>query len=137
MNTTSDNVRQLRPPREPWDVTVHAAVAGVRFVTPGEFQAGLPASVHRGLVKTVVTEALAIAADEEGVLLDFNERDFFDTHVVAVMNSDLEEEEATPLVYDRFTAMALMDCLHSLMLDDGLLANRGNGDTHDYRLTLP
>lgn len=65
-------------------------------------------------MKTVVTDALAAAADDEGVLLDFNERDFFDTHVGAVMNRDIEVgEEVTPLVYDRFTAMALMDCLHS------------------------
>lgn len=31
----------------------------------------------------------------------------------------------------------MMDYLSSLAVDDGLLANRGKGDSHDYRLTLP
>lgn len=130
-----DNVRQLRP--RTWDLTEHAA-PGTRFVGPQEFLDGLPGTVHRSLVKTTVAEALAAGADDDGVLLNFHEPDFFSTHVVAVLNRELEvnDEEITPLVYDRFTAMALMDCLHSLMIDDGLIANRGNGDTHDYRLTL-
>jgi hypothetical protein len=73
------------------------------------------------------------------VLIDFDQQDFFNTYVAAELNRDLEEhgETVTPLVYDRFTVIALMECLASLALDDGLLASRGNGDTHDYRLTLP
>jgi hypothetical protein len=135
----SDNVRQLRSPRELWDVTTHAAVADARFVSPREFLDGLAGtSAHRGLVRPVVCEALAAAADDEGVLLDFDERAFFDIHVTDVMQHEpLEHGDEVPLlVYDPFAALALMDCLTSLVRD-GLLATRGNGDTVDYRLTLP
>lgn len=36
----TDNMRQLRPPREPWDVTKHAAVDDARFVAAQEFLDG-------------------------------------------------------------------------------------------------
>ena len=135
----TDNVRHMRPPREPWDVTKHAAVDDARFVSPREFLAGLAnTSAHRGLVRPVVCEALAAAADDEGVLLDFDEQAFFDIHVTDVMQRDpLEHGDQVPmLVYDPFTALALMDCVNSLVRD-GLLATRENGDSVDYRLTLP
>ena len=48
-----------------------------------------------------------------------------------------EDAAAPPLVYDRFTAVALTDCTGTLMLDDGLLADRGNGDSADHHRTLP
>jgi hypothetical protein len=86
----------------------------------------------------VVCEALAAAADEEGVLLDFDERAFFDIHVTDVIQREpLDHGDEVPmLVYDPFTAFALMDCLTSLVRA-GLLATRENGDTVDYHLTLP
>lgn len=133
----SDHVRGLRPARVPWNVATDAA-PGARFVTPEEYRLGVPDSVRRSMVKWVVIEALANAADTDGVLLDFDQPAFFATHVANVLDQELEDdEEASPLVYDRFAAMALMDCMTSLMLQDGLLANRGNGDSADFRLTLP
>ncbi|WP_219419538.1 hypothetical protein [Pseudonocardia nigra] len=95
----------------------------------------MPESARRSLVKHVVIDALARAADEDGVLLDFDFPEFFETHVSAVLAQD--DEEMSPLTYDRFSAMALMDCITTLTIHDGLLANRGNGDSADYHLTLP
>lgn len=135
---TDDNVRHLSSPRQPWDVVVHAA-PGARFVTPPEFLAGLrETTASHGLINGVVCRALAAAADDEGVLLDFDEQTLFDIHIAAELNADLEQhgEDVTPLVYDRFTAFALMDCLHALQ-SEGLLGCRGEGDTLDHRLTLP
>ncbi|WP_410580156.1 hypothetical protein [Amycolatopsis sp. lyj-108] len=133
----ADNVRDLRPPRVPWDVAEHAR-PGVRFVTPQEYLAGLPDAVRRRMVKNTIVEALAAAADRDGVILDFSPPEFFRTHVAGVLNRDLEDdEEAAPLVYDQFTALTVIDCMTELTVEDGLLANRGNGDSADYRLTLP
>jgi hypothetical protein len=130
----TDNVRALREAREPWDVAVHA-IPGTRFVTPAQYREGAPAAVRRSLVKHTVIEALTRAADDDGVLLDFEFDEFFETHVAAVLAAD--DEPAAPLVYGRFSALALMDCITTLTIHDGLLANRGNGDSADYRLTLP
>lgn len=130
----TDTVHPLRPAREPWDITTHA-IPGTRFVTPQQYRAGVPASVQRGLVKPILIEALARAADDEGVLLDFEFDEFFATHVAAVLADD--DEDAAPVVFDRFTAMVIMDAIGALTIHDGLLANRGNGDSADYRLTLP
>jgi hypothetical protein len=133
-----DNIRSLRPAREPWDPAVHAALPGVRFVTPEQYLAGAPQVVRPSMVNYTVIAALAQAADADGVLLDFDLPQFYRTHVATVLSQDLDEDQETPqLVYDTFTAMALMDCLHTLLLADGLLANRGNADSADYRLTLP
>jgi hypothetical protein len=134
----TDNVRELHPVRVPWDVAVHAATTGARFVTPEEFLDGIPDTVRLDMVKDTVTKALADAADAEGVLLNFHHPKFYTTHVANVLNQDLaDDEHATPLVYDRFIAITLLQCISALMLDDGLLANRGNGDSADYRLILP
>ena len=133
-----DNVRSLRPAGEPWDPAVHAALPGVRFVTPEQYLVGAPQVVRRGMVNYTVIAALADAADADGVLLDFDLPEFYRTHVAKVLSQDLDEDEETPqLVYDTFTAMAVMDCLYTLLLEDGLLADRGNADSADYRLTLP
>jgi hypothetical protein len=134
----TDNVRDLYPVRVPWDVAVHAANPGARFVTPKEFLDGIPDTVRRDMVKETVIEALADAADAEGVLLNFHHPEFYATHMANVLNRDLaDDERAAPLVYDRFTAITLLQCISSLVVNDGLLANRGNGDSADYRLILP
>jgi hypothetical protein len=134
----TDNVRERHPVRVPWDVAVHAANPGARFVTPEEFLDGIPDRVRLDMVKDTVIEALADAADADGVLLNFHHPEFYATHVANVLNRDLaDDEQAAPLVYDRFTAITLLQCISTLMLDDGLLANRGNGDSADYRLILP
>ncbi|MGW4829202.1 hypothetical protein ACWEOG_16600 [Amycolatopsis japonica] len=48
-----------------------------------------------------------------------------------MFNRDLAvDEEKTALVYDAFTACALMDCLNDLSLRDGLLGHRGHPNRH-------
>lgn len=128
-----NNVRSLRSSREPWDAAQHA-MPGTRFATPEQYRAGVPGHVRQSMVKDVVVEALTRGADADGVLLDFDLPEFFRTHVTAVLTVD---DDAPALVYDRFAAITLMDCMTALMIHDGLLANRGNGDSADYRLTLP
>ncbi|TKG61528.1 hypothetical protein [Prauserella endophytica] len=124
--------------RRPWDITTDAAVAGTRFVTPDEYRQGIPDEISMSMVKSVLVEALADAADQDGVILNFLTPDFYRSYVSGVMNRDTEEDgEEPPLVYDRFTAVTLTEHLHAFVLDDGLLAHRGNGDSFDYRLTLP
>ncbi len=129
-----DNVRPMRPAREPWNIATDAR-PGARFVTPEQYRAGVPESVRHGMIKPILIEALARAADDEGVLLDFKENEFFATHVAAVLADG--DEDVAPVTYDRFTAMVLMETITTLMIHDGVLANRGNGDSADYRLTLP
>jgi hypothetical protein len=115
---------------------VHAAEGSV-FVGPSEFLVGAREIVSRGLVKAILVEALAEAADDDGVLADFNNRQFFETHVARALADPYADETIVPVAYDRFSAMALTDYLTSLMIEDGLLANRGKGDSYDLRLTLP
>jgi hypothetical protein len=106
-----DNLRSLRPAREPWDPAVHGALPGVRFVTPEQYLAAAPQVVRRGMVNYTVIAALADAADADGVLLDLDLSEFYRTPVAKVLSRDLDEDEqASQLVYDTFTAMALMDC---------------------------
>lgn len=133
----NDDVRHLRQPPEEWDLARHA-MSGARFVTPAEFLAGVPVHVRHDVVASVIVDALGAAADDTGVIAAFSEVVFVETYVAAVLNADLEAgETATPLVYDRFTAITLSQTLASLMVEEKLLATRGNGDTIDYRLTLP
>uniref|UniRef100_UPI003F492150 hypothetical protein n=1 Tax=Amycolatopsis sp. CA-293810 TaxID=3239926 RepID=UPI003F492150 len=122
--------------RAPWDPAVHAA-PGARFVTPGQFLLGVQATVRLSMVKSVVVDALAAAADVDGVLLDFELPNFYRVHVANVLNRDLPDDEKNTLVFDSFTACALMDCFNALMRQDRLLGHRGNGGSVDYRLTLP
>ncbi|EME59262.1 hypothetical protein [Amycolatopsis decaplanina] len=130
------NVSALPTSRAPWDPADHAA-PGARFVTPAEFLNGVLATVRYSMVKSVVIDALAAAADADGVLLNFEMPDFYRVHVASVLNKDLPSEEKNALVYDTFTACALMDCFNALMRQDRLLGHRGNGGSVDYRLTLP
>jgi hypothetical protein len=131
----ADNVRDLRPARVPWDAASHVAAPGARFVTPHEYLDGIPDDISRSMVKRIVVEALAAAADKDGVILNFSLPEFFQNHIAGVLNQ--EDEEPKPLVYDRFTATTLIECMSTPLLDDGLVAHRGNGDSVDYRLTLP
>jgi hypothetical protein len=122
------------PARRPWDVATHA-LPGTRFATPRQYLAGVPGSMRSTRFRSVLVQALARAADADGVLLDFDYREFFETHVAAVL-ADLDEDTAPP-AYDEFTEMVLLDAISGLIERDGLLALRGNGDSVDYRLTLP
>lgn len=117
-----------------WDIAV-ATVEGARFVTPEEYREGKHPYVFQGLVDSVLTDALAAAADRDGVIADFHLPSFYATYVREALLAEEDDAEFT-LTYDRFTAMALMDALHSLLMR-GLLAHRGKGDSYDYRLALP
>jgi hypothetical protein len=103
-----DNVRSLQSARQPWDPAVHAALPGVRFVTPTQYLAAAPQVVRRGMVNYTVIAALAEAADVDGVLLDFDLPEFYRTHVAKVLSRDLDEDEQAPqLVYDTFTGRSI------------------------------
>lgn len=120
------------------------------FVTPGEWFEGLPVTARRPMAVGVVAEALADAADEFGVVRDFRETEFYCRHVARVLNRDLADTDVvTPLVYDRFSALALTDAINALLhqqllevhgTEDGNMDSAVDGDrrdTLDYRLALP
>lgn len=132
----SDNVRCLRVARVPWDITSHAA-PGAQFVTPEQYLRGVPDTVRRSMVKEIITRALAGAANPDGELLDFQPVEFFTTHVASVLHEGMPTDEIIPLTYDTFTAMTITECMTTLAIQDKVLASRGNGDSVDYRLTLP
>lgn len=120
---------------EDWDPTVHAA-PGARFVTPTEYREGRPDYVCEGsAVLYILTEALADAADNNGVIIDFDVREFYTTHMRNALLEN-EDDEGFRLIFDRFTAFTLQDYLGRLLMS-GLLGNRGKGNSFDYRLTLP
>ena len=89
----------------------------------------------RALYRTALVEALAAAADEKGQLLDFRINQWFERYVSDAMR-DEDDPAGWSLRYDRFTAMVLTSELFRLM-ETGWLAQRGNGDSYDYRLTFP
>jgi hypothetical protein len=110
---------------------------GDRFATPGKWYDALPGEVHRRMAVSVVAEALADAADEHGVIWHFVETTFYTRHIARVLNRDLADHEVvTPLVYDRFSALALTDAINTLLRHQ-LLAVSGSGDSLVYRLMLP
>ncbi len=132
----TDNTSQQDIDGEPWDVTRHAA-AGARFVTRTQWRDGLPTEILRSMAASVVADALVDAADEHGVIRNFVEETFYCRHVARVLNRDLADTDVVePLVYDRFSVLALTDAVNT-MLHRKLLAVRGTDNTVDYRLTLP
>lgn len=126
--------RDEKQPASDWDLA-SAAAPGARFATPEQYRTAKQPLVSEGLVEWVLTDALAEAADQDGVIADFDLRDFYTTHVRNVLRSE-DDADDFALTYDRFTAMALADSLNGLLLR-GLLAHRGKGDSYDYRLALP
>jgi hypothetical protein len=132
----TDNTSQHDIAGEPWDLTRHAA-AGARFVTRTQWRDGLPPEILQSMAATVVADALLNAADEHGVICNFVEKTFYCRHIARVLNRDLAGTNVVePLVYDRFSALALTDAVNA-MLHRKLLAVRGTDNTVDYRLTLP
>lgn len=103
--------------------------AGSKRVTPAEFPTPSPLE----LVMPVVAEALRLAAADDGSLLDFDVRAFYDVHVTRAME---REPDDPPLRYDAFTSMTLVDAFHWLEAK-GYLAHRGHGDSYDYWLARP
>jgi hypothetical protein len=107
-----------------------ALADGSERVRPAEFEARAP---HGMLLLPVIVQALAAAASEDGSLLDFDVRAFFDQHVTDAIGRD---DIARPLVYDAFTSMTLREAFTWLQ-GRGFLAHRGNGDSYDYWLAAP
>lgn len=101
------DVSQLPASRTPWDPAEHAAPR-TRFVTPEQFLDCLPVTVRMSMAKSAVVDALA--ADADGVLLNFEMPEFYRVHVANVFNRDVAvDEEETTLVYDAFTASLCPD----------------------------
>jgi hypothetical protein len=117
-----------------WDVKSDAA-PGARFVGPDEYRKDKQKYISTSMVDQVLTDALATAADDDGVIEDFDVTDFYATTLQDEMRDEYDGDEYR-LTYDRFTAMALADHLSGLVMA-GLLGLRGKGSSHDYRLTLP
>jgi hypothetical protein len=110
-------------------------IAGVRFVGPDEWRDKAEAIVYRSLHMSALVEGLADAADPEGKLINFRPDKFYPGALADSLRNEHDPKGWT-MTYDRFVAMVLMDAAHDLT-SRGLLAQRGNGDSHDYRLTLP
>lgn len=117
-----------------WDISAHA-VEGARFVNPAEYLEHKNNFLLGTLVGYVLTDALVAAADPDGIIENFNVVRFYTQHVATTMRTD-DDGSDYQLTYDRFTAMSLMEHLHGLV-EAGLLAHRGKGDSYDYRLALP
>jgi hypothetical protein len=103
----------------------------------GEYQAHRKAyGTTSGMTFDVITEALASAAEESGLLPDFELPAFYRTHVAKLLCT--EDADTHPgfreLTYDAFAAVVLMEHLNRL-LAVGLLAQATEGP--DYHLALP
>lgn len=110
--------------------------SGSRFVGPKEWLDGLPRKLTTdSLHMSVYTEALALAADGHGIILDFRPDTFYEVNL-SYMLRDANDDRDWKLRYDRFVAMLLMD-VDVMLAEGGYLAGRGNGDSKDRRLTLP
>lgn len=109
---------------------------GARFVGPDEWLHGLPEQWTRdSLHGSTFTDALAVAADDNGVILNFRPNEFYAGPLSDVLRND-DDPEGWTLKYDRFSAMTLLD-IEMALGNAGYLAVRGNGDSKDRRLTLP
>ncbi len=108
---------------------------GARFVGPDEWIANRPGPGHYWFSRGVLLDAFAAAADDAGLLLDFQVNRFYERQVTEVVRVE-DDPKNWRLKYDRFTAMVLMDATTEFV-EAGLLAHRGNGGSYDYRLALP
>ena len=102
---------------------------GSMRVRPDEFPAVAPTE----LVMPVVAEALKLAAADDGSLLDFDVRAFYDVHVTEAIGHGPDDP---PLRYDAFTSMTLLEAF-TWLRDRGFLAHRSHGDSYDYWLAAP
>lgn len=102
--------------------------AGSRFVGPDEWLRGMP-------LNGVAPRRVDPGARRCGGLLNFRPERFYAGSLSDVLRNE-DDPETWRLGYDRFTAMVVMDAKIRLV-ELGLLATRGNGDSVDYRLTLP
>ncbi|MCW3819598.1 hypothetical protein ONA91_34695 [Micromonospora sp. DR5-3] len=110
-------------------------IAGARFVGPDEWRDEAEAIVHRSLHISALVEGLADAADPEGQLINFRPDQFYPGALSDSLRNE-HDPKGWKMAYDRFVAMVLMDAAYELTRR-GLIAQRGNGGSFDYRLTLP
>jgi hypothetical protein len=110
-------------------------LTGARPVGPDEWQAGLPGERRYRLSYDTYAEALALAADQNGLILDFRPNEFYERDVTKVLACS-GDPKRWRVRYDRFVAMVLID-LSSEFISAGFLAHRGNGHSSDHRLMLP
>jgi hypothetical protein len=95
-----------------------------------------PASVA-SLAAAEAGERAAVARATPLINSQLHRKTFYCRHVARVLNRDLADTDVVePLVYDRFSALALTDTVNT-MLHRKLLAVSGTDNTLDYRLTLP
>ncbi|MFG1777666.1 hypothetical protein ACGFIG_14700 [Micromonospora sp. NPDC049048] len=109
---------------------------GARFVGPDEWDQHRSKHIdRRRLFLEPLAEGLSLAADKKGRILDFWPNRFYEGPMSDAMR-DEDDPESWKLTYDRFTAMTFSVFMFELV-ESGLLATRGNGDSVDYRLCLP
>ncbi|MEU4567038.1 hypothetical protein [Micromonospora sp. NPDC023956] len=112
-------------------------LTGARFVTVDEWEleARRITATSMHLCCWPVTAALALAADDDGLILDFEDESFCEGPLVEAMCGEGDDQREA-VTYNLFSSMALMMAM-SEILKAGLVAGRRNGDRVDYRLTLP
>lgn len=109
---------------------------GSRFVGPDEWDQHRSKHIDpRRMYLEPLADGLSLAADKKGQILDFWPNRFYEGPMSEAMRNE-DDPESWKLTYDRFTAMTLTVSMYELM-EAGLLATRGNGDSVDYRLCLP
>ncbi|PZG12999.1 hypothetical protein C1I95_24645 [Micromonospora craterilacus] len=109
---------------------------GARFVQPAEWDQYAQDVVGRQNIHMwPIVDALSLAANNDGLIRNFEPDEFYTGPLSDAMRNE-DDEASWQLVYDRFSAVVLMKLMFKLV-EAGLLATRGNGDSSDYRLTLP
>src|SRR3979490_1261689 len=119
-----------------WNVASWAQLAGKAEYQTYRKAYGTTSGLMYGLTFDVITEALASAAEDSGLIPDFELPAFYRTHVAKLLCTD--DPDVHPgfreLTYDAFAAVVLMEHINRL-LAAGLLAQAEEG--HDYHLALP
>ncbi|WCN83868.1 hypothetical protein [Micromonospora sp. LH3U1] len=110
-------------------------LAGARFVGPHEWAEVAEKHLYPSMHLWGLAEGLIEAADEEGRLIDFRPNEFYEGALSDSMRNE-DDPADWKLTYDRFSAAVVMGGTVELA-HRGFLAQRGNGDTADYRLSLP
>ncbi|WP_189041075.1 hypothetical protein [Micromonospora sonchi] len=109
---------------------------GARFVDPPTWEKHAETVMGRRNIHIwPLVEGLILAADNQGQIIDYQPRKFYE----GPLSDGMRNEDDAPdwrLAYDRFAASVLPMFLFQ-MVEMGLLATRGNGNSVDYRLALP
>ncbi|WP_229402616.1 hypothetical protein [Micromonospora okii] len=110
-------------------------LAGARFVEPYEWSETSPDYIDPQSRLQPLREGLVLAADHEGLLLNFQNDEFHKGPLIDAM-PERRDVWDWPLTYDEFVALPLAELMSELVVA-GLLAVRRSGELVDYRLTLP